>query len=81
MLICPECLHEWLQDNALNADNDDFTVKHANGNLLHEGESVIVIKVGAKVKNIQLADSEYNVDCKITGIGAMKLKSQFVKKI
>ena len=37
-------------------------------------------KVGTKVKNIRLVEGDHNIDCKITGVGAMKLKSQFVKK-
>jgi len=39
-----------------------------------------VVKVGTKVKNIRLVDGEHDIDCKIDGFGAMKLKSEFVKK-
>jgi protein PhnA len=39
-----------------------------------------VVKVGTKVKGIRLVDGDHAIDCKIDGIGAMKLKSQFVKK-
>jgi protein PhnA len=42
--------------------------------------SSAVVKVGTRVKNIRLAEGDHNIDCKIDGIGAMKLKSQFVKK-
>ena len=67
-------------------------IKDANGNMLHDGDSVVVIKdlkvkgssavvkVGSKVKNIRLVEGDHNIDCKIAGIGAMKLKSIFVKK-
>ena len=65
----------------------------ANGNALTDGDTVSVIKdlkvkgtssvvkVGTKVKNIRLVDGDHDIDCKIDGIGAMKLKSQFVKKV
>ena len=43
--------------------------------------SSLVIKVGTKVKNIRLADGDHDIDCKIDGIGAMGLKSEFVKKV
>jgi len=67
-------------------------VKDANGNLLQDGDTVIVIKnlpvkgasapikAGTKVKNIRLSDGDHNIDCKIDGFGAMGLKSEFVKK-
>ena len=65
----------------------------ANGNVLRDGDSVTVIKdlkvkgsstvvkIGTKVKNIRLVDEDHDIDCKIEGIGAMKLKSEFVKKL
>ena len=67
-------------------------VKDANGTILQDGDSVSVIKdlrvkgsstplkVGTKVKNIRLVEGDHNIDCKIEGFGAMKLKSEFVKK-
>jgi len=67
-------------------------VKDANGNILQEGDSVIVIKnlpvkgasgpikAGTKVKNIRLSEGDHNIDCKIDGFGAMGLKSEFVRK-
>ena len=93
LLICPECAYEWLKNDALHTANDDLIVKDANANLLQDGDTVSVIKdlkvkgssdvvkVGTKVKNIRLVDGEHDIDCKIAGIGAMKLKSKFVKKI
>ncbi|MGY1488296.1 zinc ribbon domain-containing protein YjdM [Methylobacillus pratensis] len=91
LFICPECAHEWTTDSE-EATGSDFIVKDANGNLLQDGDTItvikdlkvkgssLVVKVGTKVKNIRLVDSDHNIDCKIDGIGAMKLKSEFVKK-
>lgn len=89
--VCPECGHEWPRDAAAEPD-EEHTVTDANGNPLADGDSVTVIKdlkvkgsssvvkVGTKVKNIRLVEGDHDIDCKIDGIGAMKLKSQFVKK-
>ncbi|MDN4493179.1 zinc ribbon domain-containing protein YjdM [Ureibacillus aquaedulcis] len=90
--VCPECAHEWMTgDEQLEAD--ELVVKDANGNRLADGDTVSIIKdlkvkgssstlkVGTKVKNIRLVDEDHNIDCKIEGFGAMKLKSEFVKKI
>jgi protein PhnA len=91
LYVCPECGHEWTQLDD-TADEDALLVKDAFGNLLKDGDSVTVIKdlkvkgssssvkVGTKVKNIRLVEGDHNIDCKIDGIGAMKLKSEFVKK-
>lgn len=73
---------------------DGLVVKDAHGNVLKDGDSVtvikdlklkgssLVVKVGTKVRNIRLVGSSdgHNIDCKIDGIGAMSLKSEFVKK-
>ncbi|WP_454780499.1 zinc ribbon domain-containing protein YjdM [Legionella sp. WA2022007384] len=92
-LICPECSYEWAKDGAEEQIHDDLRViKDANGQILQDGDTVTVIKdlkikgssqvvkVGTKVKNIRLVEGDHDIDCKIDGIGAMKLKSQFVKK-
>jgi protein PhnA len=91
LYICPECGHEWSKD-AIDAADAENIVKDANGNELQDGDTVTLIKnlkikgssltakVGTKVKNIRLVDGDHNIDCKINGIGAMKLKSEFVKK-
>jgi len=92
LLMCPECANEWLPNTA--SDNTEGTriIKDANGNVLQDGDSVtvikdlkvkgssLVVKVGTKVKNIRLVEGDHDIDCKIDGIGAMKLKSEFVKK-
>ncbi|WP_370930823.1 zinc ribbon domain-containing protein YjdM [Bartonella sp. DGB1] len=90
LLICPECAYEWVEK--VEEKEVNF-IKDANGNILNDGDNVIVIKdlkikgsssvvkVGTKVKNIRLVDSDHDIDCKIPGIGQMGLKSEFVKKI
>ena len=91
LLICPECAHEWTPGAAAEAEATDF--RDANGTLLADGDTVTVIKdlklkgssqvlkVGTKVKNIRLVEGDHNIDCKIDGFGAMKLKSEFVRKV
>ena len=91
MYMCPECAHEWPVDSTAESDNV-ATIKDSNGNVLNDGDNVTVIKdlkvkgtssvvkVGTKVKNIRLVEGDHDIDCKIDGIGAMKLKSEFVKK-
>ncbi len=92
LYICPECAHEWSADTDATASDDGLVVHDANGNLLADGDTVTVIKdlkikgsssvvkVGIKVRNIRLVEGDHNIDCRIDGIGAMKLKSEFVKK-
>jgi protein PhnA len=95
MLICPECSHEWSK-NAADSDDTAAIIKDFNGNVLTDGDTVtvikdlkvkgssLVVKVGTKVKNIRLlpdSSDGHDIDCKIDGIGAMKLKSEFVKKV
>ncbi len=93
MYVCPECAHEWPQQEASEASESEMAIKDSNGNALQDGDTVTVIKdlkvkgsssvvkVGTKVKNIRLVYGDHDIDCKIDGIGAMKLKSQFVKKV
>jgi protein PhnA len=68
-------------------------VRDAVGNVLQDGDTVtvvkdlkvkgssLVVKVGTKVKNIRLAEGDHDIDCRIDGVGAMGLKSEFVKKV
>ncbi len=91
LFICPECAHEWSAEDIQEAENASI-IKDSNGNILNDGDTVTVIKdlkvkgastvikVGTKVKNIRLIEGDHDIDCKISGIGAMQLKSQFVKK-
>jgi protein PhnA len=92
LLICPKCAHEWVIDAAVEEESDVPLVSDAYGSMLKDGDTVTVIKdlkikgassvvkVGTKVKHIRLVDGDHNIDCKIDGVGAMKLKSEFVKK-
>ncbi|WP_308636881.1 zinc ribbon domain-containing protein YjdM [Paenibacillus silvisoli] len=92
-LVCPECAHEWNPASADERESDARIIKDANGNVLNDGDSVsvikdlkvkgtsLVVKIGTKVKNIRLIEGDHDIDCKIDGFGAMKLKSEFVKKI
>lgn len=92
MLVCPECGHEWQAGDGVAEESQD-SVLDSNGNVLEDGDTVTVIKdlkvkgssavvkVGTKVKNIRLVGGDHDIDCKIDGIGAMKLKSEFVKKV
>ena len=91
--VCPECAHEWSVEQKEGAGSQEKIIKDAHGNVLQDGDTVTVIKdlkvkgsssvvkVGTKVKNIRLVDGDHDIDCKIDGIGAMKLKSEFVKKV
>ncbi len=91
LLVCPECAHEWSPAAAASADEGEV-VRDANGAVLADGDTVVVIKdlkvkgaaqalkVGTKVKNIRLVGGDHNIDCKIDGFGAMALKSEFVRK-
>ena len=93
--VCPECGHEWEREVATAETEVPRVIQDANGNVLAEGDSVIVIKdlkvkgtssvvkVGTKVRNIRLvleAEDGHDIDCKIEGFGAMRLKSEFVRK-
>ncbi len=93
LLICPECAHEWSLDESSQED-EEFTVKDSNGAILRSGDDVTVIKdlkvkgsssvvkVGTKIKNIRLVESadDHNIDCKISGVGAIKITPKYVKK-
>ncbi len=91
LYVCPACAHEWTLEAAANSA-DGPIYRDANGNPLEDGDTVTVIKdlkikgsssvvkVGTKVRNIRLVEGDHDIDCKIDGIGPMKLKSQFVKK-
>ncbi|WP_391205310.1 zinc ribbon domain-containing protein YjdM [Psychrobacillus sp. L4] len=93
LFICPECAHEWAFETKNEVMEENKIVKDANGNVLNDGDSVAIIKdlkvkgssstlkIGTKVKSIRLVDGDHDIDCKIDGFGAMKLKSEFVKKI
>lgn len=90
MLVCPECSFEFQAE-----DVAERVYKDANGNVLADGDTVIVIqdlkvkggsgpiKKGTKVKNIKLIEPEdgiHDISCKIDGFGSMLLKTSVVKK-
>ena len=75
--VCPECAHEWNETETPAAD-EGLNVKDANGAVLQDGDTVVLIK-DLKVKGIRLQESDHNIGCKIDG-SAMNLKSEFVKK-
>jgi len=93
LYICPECAHEWSSKAAAESETEEVrVVRDAVGNELHDGDAVtvikdlkvkgssLVVKMGTKVKNIRLVEGDHDIDCKIDGIGAMQLKSEFVRK-
>ncbi len=92
LFVCPECAHEWTLESEAEQE-EEKVYKDANGNVLVDGDSVtvikdlkvkgssLVVKKGTKVKGIRLVDGDHDIDCKIDGIGAMQLKTQFVKKL
>lgn len=90
--VCSDCGHRWSNTPEAAPAEEGFVVRDANGNVLADGDSVVMIKelkvkgaptplkIGTKVKNIRLVDGDHNIDCRIDGFGAMALKSEFVKK-
>lgn len=90
MLVCPECAYEWNPETV-----EDTRIKDVNGNVLNDGDSVVVVKdlkingasgsvkVGTKVKKIKILKDPVNghdIECKIDGLGGIYLKSSVVKK-
>lgn len=93
-LVCPECAHEWSADASADAvEEGDRVIRDSVGNVLQDGDTItvikdlkvrgtsLVVKVGTKVKGIRLVEGDHDIDCKIDGVGAMKLKSEFVRKV
>ncbi|HGD5215677.1 TPA: zinc ribbon domain-containing protein YjdM [Streptococcus pneumoniae] len=92
LLVCPECDHEWNPAEVAEVE-EGLVAIDANGNKLTDGDTVTLIKdlkvkgapkdlkQGTRVKNIRIVEGDHNIDCKIDGFGAMKLKSEFVRKI
>ncbi|KAF0816743.1 MULTISPECIES: zinc ribbon domain-containing protein YjdM [unclassified Cytobacillus] len=93
LLVCPVCAHEWTAESEITSLEEEKIIKDSNRNVLKDGDTVSVIKdlkvkgtssvikIGTKVKNIRLVDGDHDIECKIDGFGAMKLKSEFVKKV
>lgn len=92
MMVCTQCFNEWVPSEEIEETIPSSVILDSNGNVLKDGDSVIVIKdlpvkgapkplkAGTKVKNIRLTDGDHNISCKIEGFGAMALKSIYVRK-
>ncbi len=90
--VCPECAHEWSLEAAEELVQ---TIKDANGNSLSDGDYITVIKdlkvkgsssvvkVGTKIKcgRIDTEAKDHEIDCKVPGVGSMKLTAKFTKKV
>lgn len=93
LLVCPECAHEWTLETEAELEETEKVYRDVNGNVLVDGDSItvikdlkikgnsLVVKKGTKVKDIKLIDEDHDIDCKVPGIGGMKLKTEFVKKL
>ncbi len=89
--VCADCGHEWPMVEAAPADETNAVVKDANGNVLSDGDSVVLIKdlkvkgssitlkLGTKVKSIRLVGGDHEVDCKMDA-GSFMLKACFLRK-
>jgi len=79
-------------DGRHGAIDEVIVVKDSNGNVLQNGDSVILIKDlplrgssktfkrGTKVSRIKLTDNPAEVDCKLEGMSIV-LRTEFLKKI
>lgn len=93
LFVCPECAYEWTHTEETKEEIGEKVYKDSNGQVLQDGDTVTVIKdlkvkgssfvvkQGTKVKNIQLIDEDHDINCKVDGVGQMKLKTMFVKKL
>jgi protein PhnA len=91
-LVCADCGHEWVVGESVPGAEATRTVRDANGNVLANGDAVVLIKdlkvkgssvtlkVGTKVKSIRLADGDHEVDCKMDA-GSFMLKACFLRKV
>lgn len=91
--VCADCGHEWpMVATADIDDSDTAVVKDSNGNVLADGDAVVLIKdlkvkgssttlkMGTKVKSIRLVGGDHEVDCKMDA-GSFMLKACFLKKV
>ena len=94
--VCPDCSHEWSKHDVAPVEVDENApkvFKDANGTVLQDGDTVALIKdlklkgaardlkAGTKVKNIRLVEGDHDIDCRIEGLGAVQLKTCFVRKV
>lgn len=90
--VCADCGYEWPQAMEAEADEDLAPVKDANGSVLADGDSVVLIKdlkvkgssvtlkQGTKVKSIRLVGGDHEVDCRMEG-GSFMLKACYLRKV
>jgi protein PhnA len=91
--VCADCGYEWpMTETAAPDDTADAVVRDANGNVLADGDTVVIIKdlkvkgssitlkMGTKIKSIRLVGGDHEVDCK-TDAGSFMLKACFLKKV
>ena len=92
-MVCADCGFEWSAPAAAAGEEAAIVIKDANGNVLSDGDNVVlikdlkvkgsssVLKMGTKVKNIRLVpeNGDHDIDCKVDG-SSMYLKSSVVRK-
>jgi len=90
--VCADCGFEWPVNAAAEDDDAASVIRDANGNVLADGDAVVlikdlkvkgsstVLKMGTKVKSIRLVGGDHGVDCK-TDSGNFLLKAEFLKKV
>ncbi len=88
---CVTCGHEWEREAPPEEAPAVRVVKDAHGNVLANGDCVVlikdlklgggsqVLKGGSKSKPIRLGDGDHEISCKMDGI-SVALKACFVKK-
>lgn len=90
--VCPECAHEW---PVIAPEVEEDIVRDSNGNPLSDGDFVTVVKdlkvkgsstvvkIGTKIKcgRIDTEAKDHEIDCKVPGVGAMKLTAKFTRKV
>ncbi len=90
--VCADCGHEWPMVASASAEEDSAVIRDANGNVLADGDAVVLIKdlkvkgssitlkMGTKVKSIRLVDGDHEVDCRMDA-GNFMLKACYLKKV
>mgnify|MGYP002128020742 FL=1 len=89
--VCADCGHEWPMQT-VEEESDERIVKDSNGNVLNDGDAVVLIKdlkvkgssttlkQGTKIKSIRIVGGDHEVDCKMDG-GSFMLKACYLKKV
>lgn len=92
LYVCADCGHEWSETlGETVSDPESSVVRDANGNVLSDGDSVVLakdlrvkgssitLKMGTRVKNIRIVGGDHEIDCR-TDAGSFMLKACFLKK-